>query len=124
MLVLSGSGPYGLIQQRQVRDALEAVDFAANVEFIAGLPINELSGLLQAASEGTAILILSYVLDTGGNVFNTHDVLSVITSTTTMPVFGLFDSVYGRGIVGGYMSRASSAARQAGRGSCSGAALR
>ena len=115
LLVLSGSNSHGLMQQRQVRDALEEVDFAANVEFSAGLPINELSRLLQAAPEGTAIILVRYRLDTDGYVFSTQDVLSEITSTTAIPVFSFFDSVYGRGIVGGYMSRASSSAEQVGK---------
>ncbi|MDA1371044.1 MAG: ATP-binding protein [Proteobacteria bacterium] len=114
LLILSGSGSYGGVQARQMRDALDEIDIDVSVEFVTGLPINELSEQLQAAPPGTAAVLLSYEIDAQGNVFSTQDVLNEITSKTTIPVFGVFDSVYGRGIVGGYMSRASFTAGRVG----------
>ncbi|NKB35104.1 MAG: response regulator [Pseudomonadales bacterium] len=114
LYVLSGSSAYGGMQERMVRELLVENPVNANVHFVRRAPIGELAPAMEQPGQVSAVMLLSYEFDAGGNNVNTQDALNELVAETEVPVIGIFDSVLGRGIVGGYMSRAVETARRAG----------
>ena len=114
LFVLSGSGDYGGMQETMVRELLIETPVNSNVHFVRGTPIEELVATMNQSGNASAALLMSYEYNDNGNNINTQDALNELVNGTEVPVFGIFDSVLGRGVVGGYMSRAQDTAFRTG----------
>lgn len=114
LYVLSGAGTYGGILEASVRNSIADSALDANIHFIRGAPVESLAATIEQEGQISAAMLLSYEQDLAGNNVNTQDVLQEIVAATEVPVFGIFDTVLGRGIVGGYMTRAQDTAHRVG----------
>ncbi len=113
--IFSGVDNYGPFQRQQVSDGLDEILPNINAHFFSGIPMGSLVSALGSVPEQSAGYLLSYEVDTLGNMFTTLDVLQELTENTELPIFGSFDSLFGNGIVGGNMDFASTRGADAAR---------
>ena len=114
LFVLSGSGEYGGMQETMIRELLIETPVNSNVHFLRGTPLEEVVATMNQSGRASAALLLSYEYNDNGNNINTQDALNELVDGTDVPIFGIFDSVLGRGVVGGFMSRAQDTAFRTG----------
>lgn len=113
--IVSGVGSFGAAFTQSAREQLREISLDAEINFIEGDPADELRARFQNQDPANnAILFLSYNIDANGNAINATDAVSDLSSSLSIPIFGVFDSVLGRGIVGGYMNRSRVSAQQVG----------
>jgi len=114
LLVLSGSTDQELVFKRTVHDAIRAMNTGMEIEFVAGLPRDPLLERVAAADRNTSILMLSYDQDSAGNHYSTVDIVEQLSIMSPAPLYGLYDTLLGHGIVGGSLASAETQGKLAG----------
>ena len=114
VIVVSGAGEIGLALVAGAKAAFAAerqIDFA----YWTGTPLEELCTQASRLPSDSVILFLAHDVDQGGR-FSTSssDVLGSISSVASVPVFGLYDTLLGQGIVGGCLAPVEAQGRRAG----------
>lgn len=108
LLVVSGSSKDDLIYQQITKNCLEGKTWPKTVEYLMGLPTNELIQKLARSRDRTVVLMLTYLLDREGNPLTTVQVMKNIAGKSTVPIFSFYDTIMGLGIVGGRLSSTAS----------------
>jgi signal transduction histidine kinase len=80
-----------------------------------GVPLSEMQERIVKLKSDTAVLMLTYDFDRVGNQYVTVEVAEELSKISPVPVFGVFDSLVGRGVVGGSMASVYGQGRLAGR---------
>lgn len=80
-----------------------------------GLPLAEMEARISRLQPDTAVLMLTYDFDKLGNQYVTVDAAEQLSQKSSVPVYGVFDSLIGRGVLGGSMASVETQGRLAGR---------
>lgn len=102
--VIVGSGPVDVVFERDAREALSSFDGKVEFVWLQGLPIDELAEAAAGLPGRTVILYLVQTEDRAGKSYVPRTVLQTLSSAAKAPVYGLWDSLLGHGIVGGRMA--------------------
>ena len=99
--VIVGSGIMDLQFEHDARQALEP--FGERVEFmwLRGLPLAELIETVSKLPENTVILYLVQLQDRTGKTYIPINMLEDVSLASNAPVYGLWDTLLGHGIIGG-----------------------
>lgn len=113
-IVISGSGEADRLLLEAIRADL-ALEKQIPCEYWTGIPIDILCDRVSQLSPSHVILFNSYMRDRGGEIATVpRDVLKRISSASSVPVFALYDTMLGAGIVGGCMPPVEEQGRLAG----------
>jgi signal transduction histidine kinase/ABC-type uncharacterized transport system substrate-binding protein len=114
-IVISGSGEADLFLLEAIRADL-APEKEIQCEYWTGTPIDTLCDRVSQLPPGHVIVFNSYMRDRGGEIATVpRDVLERIASASSVPVFALYDTMMGTGIVGGCMPPVEEQGRLAGQ---------
>ena len=69
--------------------------------FLSDMPLDEILTTVSEAPASSIVLITAFQKDVTGEIFTTVSVGEKLSKTSKAPVFGLFESMIGHGIVGG-----------------------
>lgn len=115
LLVICGDSS----QDRAIRELVISVtakyEQSNNIDYLVGLPLPELLDRLSNVDPRTIVLLLTYNADVAGNNYVTRDVAEKVSEACPAPVFGLWDTLMGSGIVGGHLIRIENQGEIAGR---------
>jgi signal transduction histidine kinase len=114
LMVLSGSSDSELALKYATQDAIRAMNTELEVDLVEGLPRSQLLERVAAADRNTSILMLTYEEDSVGNNYSTVEIVEQLSTESSLPIFGLYDTLLGHGIVGGSLQSAESQGRLAG----------
>ena len=114
LVIVTGASVQDLQWEAQLRT--EMPQFAARVtpEFLAGLPTSALLQRLRMLGNDAVVFTPGYFKDGDGRVSTPRDAVTRITSASSAPVYGPFDTFLGTGIVGGFMPTFKGMGQQAG----------
>jgi len=98
----------------RMRAAAARLPSGTAVEFLSALPTADMLLKVAALPRGTIVFTPGYFNDGAGHVSTPRQVVERIASSSSVPVYGAFDTLLGSGIVGGYMNRYEDQARQVG----------
>jgi signal transduction histidine kinase len=98
----------------RMRAAAARLPSGTAVEFLSGLPTADVLVKVAALPRGTIVFTPGYFNDGAGHVSTPRQVVERIASSSSVPVYGAFDTMLGSGIVGGYMNRYEDQAREVG----------
>jgi signal transduction histidine kinase len=101
VIVVSGSGAVDSALLSFIeRDLQDIPDW--EIDFWTGIPRAELLQRCSQLAEGTVLLFNSYMSDSGGEVPTIpRDIARDLAMAASVPVFGMYDTLMGTGIVGG-----------------------
>jgi len=103
-IVVSGFGEDDAAMREQAQ-AVFAQEKEIRISFWTGLPVADLCGQLSQLKPGTIVLYLSHERDhTGRFTISSVDVARRISDCASVPIFGLYDTLLGSGIVGGNLA--------------------
>jgi signal transduction histidine kinase len=114
LLILSGSSDQELAFKQSVEESIRAMDTGMEVDVVAGLPRNQLLETVEATAKNTSILMLNYDEDSERNHYSTVEIIEHVSAISPAPVYGLYDTLLGHGIVGGSLGSAESQGKLAG----------
>ncbi len=100
-IVISGSGEMDLLLLETVQADL-ALEKQIQCEYWTGIPIDTLCDRVTQLPPSHVIVFNSFMRDRDGEIATVpRDVLKRISSASSVPVFALYDTMLGTGIVGG-----------------------
>lgn len=101
LVVIHGSGDFDEMIGRLARKQLESLAPRVNIEYLTNAPIDDI--LRQAAQfdANDAVIYLTIARDSSGATFIPREVLQRLSAVSPAPVYGVFDTYLGHGIVGG-----------------------
>lgn len=102
--VLVGSSPLEAYWLDQLKHDLEPYQAKVALEFVTGKPISELIRELQQLPPHSIVLTTFFYQDASGQFFRTEDILDLINREAHVPVYSVYSSYIGHGVVGGYIT--------------------
>jgi signal transduction histidine kinase len=114
LMVLSGSSELERGLKRTTQEAILALNTGMEIDFVEGLPRSQLLERVAAADRNTSILMLTYEEDSVGTNYSTLEIIEQMSTGSSVPVYGLYDTLLGHGIVGGSLQSAEIQGKLAG----------
>jgi len=115
LVVVTGTAEIDRDWEGTARLALRSYEGRLPVSYLAGLPMAELMSQLHQLPSDTIILYLSVARDGAGQNFIPRNIAEELAKVATAPVYAVYDSYLGRGVVGGFMDTFEAVGREAGR---------
>ena len=114
VVVVAGSSKFDAFWEAKARSTFPPAGHQVDVEYLVGLPLNELLTAVEQLPEHSLIYYLHVMEDRDGRMHMPAMVLERMAARANAPVFGHVDSYLGRGIVGGRVFSFEKAGRDAG----------
>ena len=114
LAVITGSAETDRQVETELRTELARFSDRVQIDFLAGLPTEELTRRLRGLGTDTIVFTPGYDRDGTGRLFIPRQATEVLAAASGAPVYGPYDTFIGAGIVGGRMPTYESAGRQAG----------
>lgn len=80
-----------------------------------GMQLAEMESRISQLQPDTAVLMLTYDFDKLGNQYVTVEATEQLAQKSSVPIYGVFDSLLGRGVIGGSVASVETQGRLAGR---------
>jgi PAS domain S-box-containing protein len=103
LVVVAGASELDKTWEAAARRELAVFEGRLKTSSLSGRPMPELLREVGRLPRNTIILFLSAFKDGAGNQFASPDVAEQIAARASAPVYGMYDTYMGRGIVGGYV---------------------
>ena len=101
VVVVAGSAPFDLGLMEQARKEFRAYEGKLKFDYLIGLTVEELRQQLAVLPEKTIVIYLVVSSDHTGQAHFTAEVLPLIASSSSAPIYGTLQTLMGGGIVGG-----------------------
>ncbi len=101
VIVIGGSSDNDRGYEAAVRTALKEYEGRLDITYMTGMPIEKVLKTVPDLQAHTIILYITMFQDSTGRSFVPKDVVTLISRISNVPVFAMFDSYFGSGIVGG-----------------------
>ena len=105
VVVVTGAAPFDRKWEATARAGYQEYEKRLDFIYLSGLPMPELLRQVANLPERSVVVYFSVFLDGAGTQFYGRDVAKLISTAANAPVYSLYDTYLGLGIVGGYMSR-------------------
>jgi PAS domain S-box-containing protein len=115
LVVVTGTSDVDREWEQAARRSLHPYEDKLQVNYLAGLPMAELLRQLRELPSKTIVLYLSVARDGAGQNFLPRDVAKQVAEAANAPVYAVYDTFMGLGIVGGYMETFQAVGREVGR---------
>ncbi len=113
-IVISGTGADDLVLLERIKADLTG-EREIELTYWTGVPIDDVCARAAELPRGSFILFNSFLRDRNGEIPTVpRDVLQRISQSANVPVFGLYDTLLGAGIVGGCIVPVEEQGRRAG----------
>jgi signal transduction histidine kinase len=99
--VIVGSSKVDAQREHEARKALGPFETRFKFIWLRGLPLRELTETVKALPPHTAILYVVQLGDRDGVSYVPRNVVQAVSTAASVPVYGLWDTLMGTGIVGG-----------------------
>ncbi|MBZ0309111.1 MAG: PAS domain S-box protein, partial [Anaerolineae bacterium] len=107
LVVISGANESDDVYRVRAEAAIaEMVDPSIQVDYLTGLPLDDLLVQVSQLPDHTAILFVSYSGDRNGVDYTMSEVMPFLSEKADAPIFGFIDAAFGKGIVGGNLTSA------------------
>lgn len=113
--VIVGSGKLDKQLEGRARQALSPFQARVGISWLRGLSLAELREAVRELAPKTVILYLVTLEDRAGRVQVPVNVVRAMSSSAKAPIYGLWDSLLGKGIVGGRLILIEDAGYEAAR---------
>ncbi|MBT4090581.1 MAG: hypothetical protein HOE30_19000, partial [Deltaproteobacteria bacterium] len=103
MLIITDNSPTSISTIKSFMPVLRAFKDRINFHFTEQMAIEELQNVLQSLSKGHTVLLVNYTKDINGKLFSMKESARTIAASSPVPVYALWDSYLGNGILGGLL---------------------
>ncbi len=103
IIVVGGASKNDRGYEAAVRMAFKEYEGRLDITYMTGMPMETILKAVPDLPAHTIIFYITMFQDGTGKSFVPKDVATLISHTSNVPVFGMFDSYFGHGIVGGHL---------------------
>lgn len=114
VVVIGGSSPFDQRWIDELKRDLSPYRQTVEVTYLTGLTMNELLRQIALLPPHTVILSTLFLEDATGQFFLQEEVLDLISRAAHVPVYGIYSSYIGHGVVGGRMADPEDLGRRVG----------
>jgi PAS domain S-box-containing protein len=114
VVVVTGASAFDKSWEAKVRGALYRYNSRFEAIYLSGLPLPDLLRELGRLPRDTVVLYLSVFQDGTGEHMVPRDVARLVSEAANAPVYALYDTYMGQGVVGGYMDTFEAIGRETG----------
>ncbi len=104
LFVISGASNRDHVWKMKAQDRLTAYRREFQIEYLSGLPLEELLQRVRQIPAGAIVLFLLYMQDGDGQYLSSPEVLQQVAERSAAPVYGVYNTFHGNGIVGGHFA--------------------
>lgn len=115
VVVVTGASGFDRAWDTVARECLRGYEGRLEFVYFAGLPMQQLLGELSRLEPNAVVIYLSVFSDGAGQYFLSADAARLVAEASAAPVYGLYDTYLGCGIVGGRMDTFEHVGRETGR---------
>jgi len=101
VIVVQGTSDLDRRLAAQAREAFSTYQGRVEFTYLIGLPMEQLLKEVAALPDRTVVVFGSLLREGAGRTFVPMEALSLIARTSRAPIYGVFDTLVGGGIVGG-----------------------
>ena len=105
VVVVTGADAFDKMREGIARRELRVNDRGLEINYWSGLPLGQLLEQVAHLPRDAIVLFLTVMRDGTGETFKPPDVAQEVAAASGAPVYSVFGSYFGRGVVGGYMNR-------------------
>jgi signal transduction histidine kinase len=113
IFVITGASAADRAVEERARSELPALGPDFRFHFLAGLPVDTMLKEVASLNRNAIVFYYSMYEDANGVMFIPRDAARMIAQASAAPVYGVYDSYLGTGIVGGYFDRFEAVGREA-----------
>ena len=103
LVVVGGVSRFDEVLLRATRAALGSLRERLEVEFLTGPSLQAVAARLAREDTGTIVLYTTLFRDAAGQVYVQRDALGTIAAASRAPIYGIFETYLGHGLVAGAM---------------------
>ncbi|MFH2129456.1 MAG: ABC transporter substrate binding protein [bacterium] len=103
ILVITDNSPTSISTIKSFIPVLKTFGDRINFHFTEQMAVADLQQSLQGLSPEHAVLLVNYTRDIDGNLFSMEESARIISLSSPVPVYALWDSYLGSGILGGLL---------------------
>jgi signal transduction histidine kinase/ABC-type uncharacterized transport system substrate-binding protein len=101
--VIVGVGPIGERFERRARQVLQPFEGSVEFLWLKGMPLDELTAAVHQLPQDSVVLYLAQLQDRNGKSYVPANMLKILSQEANAPMYGLWDTLLGYGVVGGRM---------------------
>jgi len=101
IVLIAGSSELDALRESEAMQALRPFERKLEVTWLRGLPLPQLTEAVKALPPHTAILYVLQNTDRDGVSYVPREVARAVAEAASAPVYGLWDTLMGTGIIGG-----------------------
>lgn len=113
VVVINDQSVTGLQNKRLLEETIPEYGERVEFTFFEGMNMSEVQKAVETLPENTIILFMTFNRDKSGNYFENEESLERIARNSPVPVYGVWETYLGRGIVGGKLTSGFHQGRQA-----------
>lgn len=113
VVVVTGASTFDKQWNAVAREQLAPYADRLQITYLSGLPLSQLLDELAQLPPDAIVLYLTIFEDGTGERFVPRDLAAELSDAASAPVYGVYDTYLGRGIVGGYMESFEAIGREA-----------
>ncbi len=106
LIVISGVSKTDRLFESMVKKTLQGYQHRFEVSYLTGLPMSDILERVSQLPKETIVLYVLTLLDGKYEKYIPRKIVAQISRASTAPVYGLWDSLLGGGILGGHLSSA------------------
>lgn len=102
--VIVGTGPIDKVVERQARQVLQPFEDSLEFLWLKGMPLDELTAAVHQLPRDSLVLYLVQLQDRNGRNYVPVSTLQGLSPRANAPIYALWDTLLGHGVVGGRMA--------------------
>lgn len=115
VVVVTGASTFDQEWDAVAREGLAPYADRLQMTHLSGLPLSRLLHELAQLPPATIVIYLTIFEDGAGGLFVPRDLTAALSAAASAPLYGVYDTYLGRGIVGGYIESFEAIGREAAR---------
>lgn len=104
LFVITGMSQSDRDWKRLAEERLAPYQKTLQIEYLSGLPLDELLRRVEQIPSGAIVIFLLYMQDGDGQHLSSPEVVELVADVSPAPVYGIYNTYHGRGIVGGHFA--------------------
>lgn len=115
LVIVTGAAPWDRSVESRLRQEAAVFDGRLEIEFLSGLPAEELVDRVSHLERGTILFAPGFFQDGAGRTYVPRESVELVTHSANAPVYCSYTPLLGTGTVGGYLASFGEAGAEAGR---------
>jgi PAS domain S-box-containing protein len=102
--VVSGVANTDKRMENQAKRDFKKWEGRLEFQYLSNMSLEQILTTVSSAPPNSIILFVAFILDSAGKTYTSREVVQQISRISQAPIFGLYDTLLGHGIVGGFLA--------------------